>query len=222
MSFVPFKHKFLYLSVDQSENERILKELGENVMNGNLYFCYHLDLSLTYQKRLQRRSTERKYWWNEHMQLMFTHYQLPACWRIPAIQGHVKELYCENNYFSFYYCVVSRRSKFMGGTRFNSRGMDQNCNASNFVETEEIFVCHNYLFSHVSLRGSAPIFWSQEEFGAPIKFAKDDNENMVVLEKHYEFLKKEYQSNIVTVNLLSKGKSPEKELKNVRPPHAAS
>lgn len=66
---------------------------------------------------------------------MFVYYQLPKCWRIPVIQGHVKELYCENEYFSFYYCVISRRSKFMGGTRYNSRGIDANWNASNFVES---------------------------------------------------------------------------------------
>jgi len=67
------------------------------------------------------------------MLMMFTHYGLAACWRVPVIQGHVKELYCENNYFSFYYCVISRRSKFMSGTRFNSRGIDTNCNVANFV-----------------------------------------------------------------------------------------
>jgi hypothetical protein len=141
---------------------------------------------------------------------MFTHYRLPLCWRIPVVQGHVKEIYCENDYFSFYYCLISRRSKHMAGTRFNSRGIDTNCNPSNFVETEEIFICHNYLFSHVSLRGSAPIYWQQAEFGAPITFSHTDEDNMFAVEKHYEFLKKEYQSNIVTVNLLSSRKSPEK------------
>lgn len=161
VNFIPFKHKYLYYSVNQVENDKILKQMGENIVSNNFYFCYQIDLTLTYQKRLQNRSTERKYLWNQNMLLMFTHYRLPSCWRIPIIQGHVKELYCENNYFSFYYCAISRRSKYMSGTRFNSRGIDQNFNASNFVETQEIFVCHNYLFSHVSIRGSAPIFWTQ-------------------------------------------------------------
>ena len=98
----------------------------------------------------------------------------------------------------------------MAGTRFNSRGIDTNCNSSNFVETQEIFICHNYLFSHVSLRGSVPIFWEQAEFGAQIKFSHTDQENGFALEKHYQFLKKEYQSNIITVNLLSAKKSPQK------------
>jgi hypothetical protein len=30
------------------------------------------------------------------------------------------------------------------------------------------------LFSHVSLRGSVPIFWEQAEFGAQIKFSHTD------------------------------------------------
>lgn len=35
------------------------------------------------------------------------------------------------------------------------------------------------------------------------------------MKMHYDNLHKEYNSDIVTVNLLSKSKSPEKELKNV-------
>lgn len=57
VSFIPFKHKFLYYSIDQSENDKILKELGEGIINGNFYFCYHMDLTLSYQKQLQKRTT---------------------------------------------------------------------------------------------------------------------------------------------------------------------
>ena len=74
----------------------------------------------------------------------------------------------------------------MSGTRFNSRGIDYNFNASNFVETEEVFICHHLLFSHVSVRGSAPIFWEQNGFGAEIKFPKEnDAENELIIKKHY-------------------------------------
>jgi len=38
--------------------------MGENIVSNNFYFCYQIDLTLTYQKRLQNRSTERKYLWN--------------------------------------------------------------------------------------------------------------------------------------------------------------
>ena len=52
------------------------------------------------------------------------------------MQGYITELHCENNFFSFYYLTISRRSKYMSGTRFNSRGIDHSFNAANFVETE--------------------------------------------------------------------------------------
>ena len=72
----------------------------------------------------------------------------------------------------------------MSGTRFASRGIDVNFNAANFVETEEIFICHNYLITHVVVRGSVPIFWSQESYSSPIKFSHPEEENMLVMENH--------------------------------------
>ena len=37
----------------------------------------------------------------------------------------------------------------MGGTRFNNRGIDELGNASNFVETEQIIVKNNKIYSFV-------------------------------------------------------------------------
>lgn len=82
------------------------------------------------------------------------------------MQGYVAEIKQKTNFFPYSYLNISRRSKYMSGTRFNSRGIDHSFNAANFVETEEVFSCHHYIFSHVSLRGSAPLFWSQSGFGA--------------------------------------------------------
>jgi hypothetical protein len=64
VEYIPFKHKFLYRSVNQAENEKVIQELSENVIQGNFYFCYGADLTLNSQKALQKRSTERKYFWN--------------------------------------------------------------------------------------------------------------------------------------------------------------
>ena len=64
VEYIPYKHKFLYRSINQAENEKILQDMSENVINGNFYFCYNLDLTLTYQKNLHKKPTERKYFWN--------------------------------------------------------------------------------------------------------------------------------------------------------------
>ena len=64
--------------------------MSNSILVDNFYFSYNRDLTLTCQKIYQKRSTEKKYFWNEYMLKMFNHYDLPQCWRVPMIQGHVK------------------------------------------------------------------------------------------------------------------------------------
>lgn len=52
------------------------------------------------------------------------------------MQGYVSEIKQKTNFFSYEYLTLSRRSKYMSGTRFNSRGIDHSFNTANFVETE--------------------------------------------------------------------------------------
>jgi hypothetical protein len=58
--------------------------------------------------------------------------------------------------------LISRRRFEMAGTRFNARGLDEEGNCANFVETEMIveYPSQSLVFSHVQIRGSIPIFWS--------------------------------------------------------------
>jgi hypothetical protein len=82
--------------------------------------------------------------------------------------------------------MINRRSSYMSGTRFHCRGIDRFSNASNFVETEEIVKYSNMIFSHVSIRGSVPVFWKQSTVGAEIRFTKDkDVDEEEVIKKHY-------------------------------------
>lgn len=67
----------------------------------------------------------------------------------------------------------------MGGTRYNSRGLDDHGNVSNHCELEQIVIVTNsfdpamqmmsidskikktaHLYSHVQVRGSMPFFWT--------------------------------------------------------------
>ena len=51
------------------------------------------------------------------------------------MQGYVGEIKHKTSFFSYVYLTISRRSKYMSGTRFNSRGIDHSFNCVNFVET---------------------------------------------------------------------------------------
>jgi hypothetical protein len=58
--------------------------------------------------------------------------------------------------------IISRRMHLRGGTRYNARGIDDQGNVGNFVETEQMVKFENLLFSYVMIRGSVPIFWEQK------------------------------------------------------------
>ena len=60
--------------------------------------------------------------------------------------------------------LISRRSSARAGTRFHSRGIEESGNVSNFVETEMVVSFNNdsCTFSHMQIRGSIPLFWSQK------------------------------------------------------------
>lgn len=50
----------------------------------------------------------------------------------------------------------------MGGTRYYSRGINDEGHVANFNETEQILIINNFIFSFVSVRGSVPLFWQQD------------------------------------------------------------
>ena len=61
---------------------------------------------------------------------------------------------------------VSRLGCFRAGVKFFKRGVDENGNTANYVETEQIIVTkgenNTYnVYTYSQIRGSIPIFWSQ-------------------------------------------------------------
>ncbi|KAJ9297587.1 hypothetical protein DTO271G3_4362 [Paecilomyces variotii] len=112
--------------------------------------------------------------------------------------------------------LISRQSWRRAGTRFNSRGIDDDGNVSNFVETELILWSPPGInFSYVQVRGSVPIFWEQTPGLLPgqqkIEVTRSFEATQHAFDKHFEFLEHEYGA-VHVVNLLSALKSGEAEL----------
>lgn len=79
------------------------------------------------------------------------------------------------------FIVITRRSRFRAGTRYFSRGIDENGNVSNYNETEQIIITGSVgtsaggydkttasqekqqiqIMSYVQTRGSVPVFWAE-------------------------------------------------------------
>ncbi|KAL4993671.1 SacI homology domain-containing protein [Aspergillus recurvatus] len=113
--------------------------------------------------------------------------------------------------------LISRLSSRRAGTRFNARGLDDDGNVANFVETETILVCgtSGVTFSYVQVRGSVPIFWEQATGFLPgqqkIEVTRSVEATQHAFDKHIQSLELEYGA-VHVVNLLSESKPGEIEL----------
>ncbi|KDN53180.1 DNase I-like protein [Tilletiaria anomala UBC 951] len=100
--------------------------------------------------------------------------------------------------------VISRLSWKRAGTRFNARGIDDDGNVANFVESELIF-CHDGItYSHVQLRGSVPLFWEQagmQAINTKIQITRPQVASQLAFDRHFAELISHY-SHVHALNLL--------------------
>ncbi|KAJ9663393.1 Inositol-1,4,5-trisphosphate 5-phosphatase 1 [Coniosporium apollinis] len=112
--------------------------------------------------------------------------------------------------------LISRLSCRRAGTRFNARGIDDDGNVANFVESETVFWTPSGLcFSYVQVRGSVPLFWEQTAGLLPgqqkISITRSPEANQPAFDKHFDRLAVRYGA-VHVVNLLSNEKPGELEL----------
>jgi len=118
--------------------------------------------------------------------------------------------------------LISRLSCRRAGTRFNSRGIDDDGNVANFVETETVIwnpssgcPARAVAFSYCQIRGSIPIFWEQQTGILPnqqkIHITRSPEATQPAFDKHIEGVILKYGAAHI-VDLLSETKSGEVEL----------
>ena len=113
--------------------------------------------------------------------------------------------------------LISRLSSRRAGTRFNSRGVDDDGNVANFIESETVFCCSSGLcFSYTQCRGSVPIFWEQQATGLlpqqqKIQITRSVEATQPAFDRHFQELELRYGT-IHVLNLLSALKSGESQL----------
>ncbi|KAJ5974043.1 hypothetical protein N7481_011253 [Penicillium waksmanii] len=118
--------------------------------------------------------------------------------------------------FPSFLTIISRQSSRRAGTRFNSRGIDDDGNVANFVETEvTLWVPPGIAFSYAQIRGSIPIFWEQTPGLIPgqqkIEITRSSEATQHAFNQHFETLELAYGA-VHVVNLLSETRSGEAEL----------
>ena len=117
--------------------------------------------------------------------------------------------------------IISRRSVKRAGLRYLRRGVDEDGNVANAVETEQILSPTivnqltdpqylqaqppNKIYSFVQIRGSIPLFWTQSPFSLkPVPVIQHSLElNFGALKNHFHGLRREYGS-LQVINLVEK------------------
>lgn len=99
-------------------------------------------------------------------------------------------------------CLISRRSVYQAGTRYNRRGCDENGYCANYVETEQIFRYGSHQVSYIIIRGSIPLFWSQPGLKyrpAPV-LNRSEDENQTAFSKHFQDLLFNYGTDLTVID----------------------
>ncbi|KAL4939733.1 hypothetical protein BDV06DRAFT_32143 [Aspergillus oleicola] len=118
---------------------------------------------------------------------------------------------------NFLLTLISRRSVKRPGLRYLRRGVDDDGNTANTVETEQILSvpdwdpCHN-VHSYLQLRGSIPLYFSQSPYSfKPVPVMHHSIEtNQFAFERHFRTISRRY-GKIQAVSLIDK-RPPEAKL----------
>lgn len=217
-------------------------ELKKVLSSGTFYYSVDFDLTNRLQDRISEQSAfdvdslEESFLWNAWMIQPLVNFRsrlaahdkkvldasriLTSSIRgfvssvtIPPLSSPIKSL--KSNLPSAL-TLISRLSSRRAGTRFNSRGIDDDGNVANFVETETILYHPSGLcFSYAQCRGSVPLFWEQATGLLPgqqkIQITRSPEATQLAFDKHFDSLEIDY-GNVHILNLLSESKPGEAEL----------
>ncbi|XP_050554102.1 phosphatidylinositide phosphatase SAC2 isoform X6 [Spodoptera frugiperda] len=173
------------------------------------------------------KHVDDRFFWNKHMMKDIIALGSPDCdqWILPIIQGyvHLSQIAVEPADINplnteslsnpntcdetFTLGLISRRSRYQAGTRYNRRGIEPGGKVANYVETEQIvsIICSDSIHraSFVQVRGSVPIFWSQPEykFRPPPRLDRTEDESHEAFKKHFAEELTTYK-NVCIVNLV--------------------
>ncbi|EGR30561.1 hypothetical protein IMG5_129210 [Ichthyophthirius multifiliis] len=213
VNLIPFLNEnFSILEINQCEfraffplqvSINILKQqqsIENTLSKGGYYFCYKFPLTVSQQKfYIDKMNTDNDYLWNLNLLKPLIQQKIAIEWHIQLIQGYVSSV----KGYPLYYLLISRRQMRRGGTRYNHRGVNSDGYVANFVESEQILSYGaDILISHVQIRGSVPVFWSQQGLQAKLYLNQSQQMSHNSFNMHFDYIKKHY-GDVTCVNLMT-------------------
>ncbi|CAN6980177.1 unnamed protein product [Brassica rapa subsp. trilocularis] len=214
--------------VANSLAERRYKNLLKMVdVRKNFYFSYTYHLMYTLQTNVCNTESgeihdETTFVWNEYLTHGIRRILQNTVWTVSLVYGFFQQTKCSVSDEEFVLTVIARRSRHYAGTRYLRRGINDAGNVANEVEIEQIVTKEVPegqkvpMTSVVQMRGSIPLFWSQETSvftPQPDIILNNKDVKHVATRRHFENLKQRYGRLIIIMNLLKTGKHRESILR---------
>lgn len=198
--FLPLRERPLH----DSDEDTYLSLLKLFIVSGPMYFSYSYDLTNTFQRQSQLDQTQPlwkraddRFFWNKFVQSDLIDFRTsgsrqqhgaqPAVdpYILPVMFGMMEIAQTTVNGTPLTLALITRRSRHRAGTRYFSRGIDEDGNVSNFNETEQIVIFNEsspisgfggagagasnekfpgkepQVCSYVQTRGSVPVSWAE-------------------------------------------------------------
>lgn len=204
--FLPLRERPLH-DPDEDTYLSLLKQL---LKAGPMYFSYSFDLTNSFQRQAQSdlsislwKRADDRFFWNKFIQRDLIDFrtgggsgsgirlgQQPGVdpYILPVMFGMMRITPARIKSTPFTFALITRRSRHRGGTRYFSRGIDEQGHVSNYNETEQIILLNDssggptgyaggggvqngrisgndgqelQVMSYVQTRGSVPVYWAE-------------------------------------------------------------
>lgn len=142
-------------------------------------------------------------------------------WVTPVIHGYVNWSNFDIQSKLFSVILIARRSRHFAGTRYLKRGLNEGGKVANFVEVEQILYSEKskddkpLISSFVQVRGSVPLFWTQDPnplVTKPDIILNTADVDYMATKRHIADLFQQYSYPLIFFNLTKKGDSREVKL----------
>jgi len=199
--FLPLRERALH----DPEEDAYLSLLRTLLKAGPMYFSYSLDITNSFQRQAQMNPSEAlwkraddRFFWNRFIQSDLIDFctsgtrhqqgQQPGVdpYILPVMFGMMDIESTRLNATPLTLILITRRSRFRAGTRYFTRGIDEQGHVSNYNETEQILLLNDsttglggfaggggmqngkigggkdvQIMSYVQTRGSVPVYWAE-------------------------------------------------------------
>ncbi|KAI9725479.1 MAG: hypothetical protein M1828_003150 [Chrysothrix sp. TS-e1954] len=189
-----------------SDEDAYLALTRYTLKSGPMYYCYGMDLTNSFQRQAKSdpsqpmwQRADDRFFWNKFISTDLMDFRAGATpasgfrlatgpqtgadpYILPVISGMFGSHRTSVKGNPLTFMLMTRRSRHRTGTRYFSRGIDEEGHASNFNETEQVVVLNDndsqsstfangslggsggrdvQILAYVQTRGSVPVFWAE-------------------------------------------------------------